>query len=137
MLIHTCSVRVLKEKGAAWVYLLYCESTEHEDRAESDTELCSRFPAHPRTLSYQDVHYYPHSHPYHDHFPHFHSFPDLTVHPPDILKQHKMFTHHLEIIIYAGCDALDLPNGCLYILSTTLILTLTLNNSVTDLFLSH
>lgn len=34
------SVRVLKEKGAAWVYLLYCDSTEQEEKFESDTEFC-------------------------------------------------------------------------------------------------
>ena len=34
------SVRVLKEKGAAWVYLLYCDSPE--EKFESDTEFCSR-----------------------------------------------------------------------------------------------
>ena len=34
------SVRVLKEKGAAWVYLLYCDLPENDEKLESDTEFC-------------------------------------------------------------------------------------------------
>ena len=37
------SVRVLKEKGAAWVYLLFCDNrTDMEERFGSDTELFPR-----------------------------------------------------------------------------------------------
>ena len=36
------SVKVLKERGAAWVYLLYCETTDDtEDKFESDNDYCS------------------------------------------------------------------------------------------------
>ena len=36
------SVKVLRERGAAWVYLLYCEKTDDtEDKFESDNDYCS------------------------------------------------------------------------------------------------
>ena len=36
------SVKVLKERGAAWVYLLYCETTDDtENKFESDNDYCS------------------------------------------------------------------------------------------------
>ena len=36
------SVKVLKERGAVWVYLLYCETTDDtEDKFESDSDYCS------------------------------------------------------------------------------------------------
>ena len=36
------SVKVLRESGAAWVYLLYCETTDDtEDKFESDNDYCS------------------------------------------------------------------------------------------------
>ena len=38
--LQICSVRVLKEKGAAWVYLLYCDLPENDEKLESDTEFC-------------------------------------------------------------------------------------------------
>ena len=35
-------VKVLKEKGAAWVYILYCETTDDtEDKFESDNDYSS------------------------------------------------------------------------------------------------
>ena len=36
------SVKVLKERGAVWVYLLYCKTTDDtEDKFESDNDYCS------------------------------------------------------------------------------------------------
>ena len=50
------SVRVLKEKGAAWVYLLYCDSPE--EKFESDTEFCSRQNLGSRSNDYMYVYVY-------------------------------------------------------------------------------